>query len=161
MASSNTFDAVIGWEPHMSRIVQGGYGKEVITARQFEQMAQISYPLLLSTSQDYRNKHRDAVQGVVNAYNRAHKFIRENKDAAVAIYMNFLKSTGSKLDEQTARKMLFEVDRFGGADINKADQRDLPSTLNFLYKMKRLKTLPDIHKIVDLSFGEKAAAMLK
>ena len=161
MASSKTFDAVMGWEPHMSRIVQGGFGKEVISARQFEQMAQISYPLLLSTRQNYRDKNPAVVQGVVNAYSKAHRFIRANKDAAVGIYMAFLKQTGSKLDEKTARMMLFEVDRFGGAHINEGDQVDLPDTLNFLFKLKRIKSLPDLKTIVDLSFGEKAKAAIK
>lgn len=161
LASSKTFDAVMGWEPHMSRIVEGGFGKEVISAKQFEQMAKISYPLLLSTRQDYRAKNPAAVQGVVNAYAKAHKFIRANTNEAVAIYMGFLKKTGSKLNEKIVRKMLFEVDRFGGAHINKGDQVDLPDTLNFLFKLKRIKTLPKLSDIVDLSFGEKAKASIK
>jgi NitT/TauT family transport system substrate-binding protein len=53
MAAGGNFDAVLGWEPGMQRIVQGGYGKEIITARQIEEMAAITYPFILATTEEF------------------------------------------------------------------------------------------------------------
>jgi hypothetical protein len=43
MASQGTFDAVFGWDPMMTRIVQAGKGREIIGAKQFQDMAEITY----------------------------------------------------------------------------------------------------------------------
>ena len=77
MASGGQFDAVLGWEPGMQRIVQGGHGYEVITARQIEDMAQITYPFILSATKEYVAANPDVIQSVINAYAKAHKFVRD------------------------------------------------------------------------------------
>lgn len=161
MASAGSFDAVIGWDPMMQRIVQAGNGKEVMSARDFEEQADITYPLILITTPDYLAAKPKVVQGVVNAYAKAHKFIRENKDEAVRIYADYIKKTGADLDEPTLRVMMFEVDKFGGAAFSEGDMRDMPSTLDFLVETGQIGSRPDLDKIVDRSFGEKAEAALK
>jgi NitT/TauT family transport system substrate-binding protein len=160
-SSAGQFDAVMGWDPHMTRIVQGGYGKEVISARRFEKMAHITYPFILSTTQDIVKNKPDMVQKVVNVYAKAHKFIRENKDKALGVYMNYLKERGTKMDEKVVRVMVFEVDRFGGVAFTDADWQDIPRTVEFMHRIKRIKTVPDVNKIIDKSFGIKAEAALK
>lgn len=161
MASAGSFDAVVGWDPMMQRIVQAGNGKEVMSARDFEQQADITYPLILITTPDYMAAKPKVVQGVVNAYAKAHKFIRENQDAAVRIYTDYIKKTGADLDEATLRVMMFEVDKFGGANFTEGDLRDMPSTAEFLVESGQIGSKPDLAKIVDRSFGDKAEAALK
>ena len=160
-SSAGQFDAVMGWDPHMTRIVQGGYGKEVISARRFEEMAHITYPFILSTTEDVLKKNPEMVQKVVNVYAKAHKFIRENKDKALDVYMNYLKERGTKMDEKVVRVMVFEVDRFGGVAFTDADWQDIPRTVKFMHKIGRIKAAPDSDKIIDKSFGVKAEAALK
>lgn len=161
MATGDTFDAVLGWEPGMQRIVQAGRGKEVMTARQIEEMAGITYPFILITTQDYHKSNPKVVQSVVNAYSKAHKFIRENPDEAVKIYKAFLDSTGANLDADTVRYMMFDTDRFGGASFTDADWKDLPATTAYLHKTGKLESVPDLSKVVDRSLGEKAEAAAK
>ena len=95
--SSNNLDAVIGWEPGMRRIVNAGHGKVVIPAKKFEEMANITYPFLLTTTQSYRKDHPDVVQKVVNAYEMADKFIGTHKEETVKIYVDEVARRGGKL----------------------------------------------------------------
>jgi ABC-type nitrate/sulfonate/bicarbonate transport system substrate-binding protein len=159
-APSNDFDAVIGWEPGMHAIVQSGHGKIIIEAKQFEDMAHITYPFLLSTTEQYRKQHADIVQKVVNAYAKADKYIRGHHDDAVKVYTAEVHRRGGKLTEDTVRVMLFDTDRFGGAAFTDGDMKDLPQTRDFLMKIGKLKSLPPLDKILDQSFGKKAEAML-
>jgi len=159
-APNNNFDAVIGWEPGMQRIVQSGHGKIVIDAAQFEQMAHITYPFLLSTTQTYAKAHPDIVQKVVNAYTRAEKYIREHKDEAVKIYTDSVVARGGKLTEDMVRVMLFDTERFGGVAFSDGDLKDLAATRDFLAKDGQLKDMPPFDKVIDQSFAKKAEAAL-
>ncbi len=159
MAAGGQFDAVLGWEPGMQRIVQGGYGVEVITAHQIEDMAQITYPFILSSPRDYVAAHPDVVQGVANAYAKAHKFVRDHPDEAVAIYKDYLDSTGGGMDTETVKYMMFDTDRFGGVDYTDRDMVDLVSTVDFLKRTREgFENMPAIEDSIDKSFGEKAEA---
>ena len=159
-APGNTFDAVIGWNPFMARIVQGGYGKMIIPAKTFEQQAQITYPFLISTTQAYLKDHPDVVQKVINAYSKGHKYIRDHQDEAVKLYTEDVQKRGGKLTEDMVRLMLFDTDRYGGAAFSAADLKDLNSTRDFLLKEGKLKSKPDFGKVLDLSFSKKSEMAL-
>jgi aliphatic sulfonates family ABC transporter substrate-binding protein len=159
--NSANLDGVIGWEPGMRRIVNSGKGKVVITAKQFEEMASITYPFLLTTSQQYRKDHPDIVQKVVNAYNKADNYISGHHDEAVKIYVDEIKRRGGKLTEDDVRNMLFDVDRYGGAAFSPGDMKDLPTTRDYLLKIGQIKSKLDLNAIIDTSFGTKAQAALK
>lgn len=161
MEHSDNFDAVIGWEPGMSRIVNAGKGKVVITEKQFADMAGITYPFLLSTTPQYLKAHPDIVQKVVNAYAKADKYISSHHDEAVDIYQAEVKRRGGNLSKDDIRVMLFNVDRFTGAAFTAADWKDLPATRDYLLKIGQLKSKLDLDKIIDQSFGKKAEAALK
>jgi ABC-type nitrate/sulfonate/bicarbonate transport system substrate-binding protein len=161
MASGDTFDAVIGWDPGMERIIQAGYGKEILGTGDFMKMAGITYPFILSTTEDNLQANAGTVQSVVNAYAKAHKFIRDNPDGALKIYFEHLKTTGSKLDQPTARQMMFDVERFGGVAATEADWQDLPETAQYLLKIGRIKKALELDKIIHREFGEKAEAAVK
>lgn len=159
-APNNTFDAVIGWEPGMQRIVESGHGKVVIDAVKFGEMAHITYPFLLSTTQQYRDAHPDIVQKVVNAYAKADKYIREHHDEVAKIYTDSVHKRGGDLSEAMVRLMLFDMERYGGAAFTPADMHDLTSTRDFLIGQGRLKGVPPFDKIIDQSFAKKAEAAL-
>jgi aliphatic sulfonates family ABC transporter substrate-binding protein len=156
--NSANLDAVLGWEPGMRRIVNSGKGKVVITAKQFEEMASITYPFLLTTSQQYRKDHPDIVQKVVNAYEKADKYIGTHHEQTVEIYVAEIKRRGGKLSADDVRNMLFDVDRYGGAAFSAGDMKDLPATRDYLLKIGQIKSKLDLNVIIDTSFGTKAAA---
>jgi ABC-type nitrate/sulfonate/bicarbonate transport system substrate-binding protein len=160
--ATGDFDAVIGWEPGMQRIVQGGHGVEIITARDFEELADISYPFILSVQSQLLEDDPETVQKVVNAYARAHSFIRDNPDEAVRIYKDFIDSTGADLDEETIRYMMFDTDRFGGVDFSERDWRDLSLTRDYMIRTGQLpESAPEIEAIMSREFGEKAEAAVQ
>lgn len=159
-APTHNFDAVIGWEPGMTRIVRAGHGKMIVEAKVFEDQAKITYPFLLSTTQDYYKNNPEVVQKVVNAYSKAHKYIRENKDEAVNIFTDAAKARGAKLTEDVVKVMLFDTDRFGGAGFTDGDMKDLPSTRDFMVAIGKLKSPPDLSKAIDQSYGDKAEGAL-
>jgi len=156
--NSGNLDAVIGWEPGMRRIVNAGKGKVVITAKQFEDMAGITYPFLLTTTPTYVKAHPDIVQKVVNAYAKADKYISTHHEEAVKIYQAEVKRRGGNLSADDIQVMLFDVDRYSGAAFTAADWKDLPATRDYLQKIGQIKSKLDLHKIIDESFGKKADA---
>jgi len=161
MVSGDTFDAVIGWDPGMERIVQAGHGKQILSTGDFMKLAGITYPFILSTTSANLEANAGTVQGVVNAYAKAHKFIRDNPEDALKVYFEHLKTTGSKLDESTAKQMMFDVERFGGVAVTDADWQDLPATAQYLLKAGRIKNPLELDKIIHKEFGEKAEAAVK
>lgn len=160
--ATGDFDAVIGWEPGMQRIVQGGHGVEIITARDFEELADISYPFILSVQSQLLEDDPETVQKVVNAYAKAHSFIRDNPDEAVRIYKDFIDSTGADLDEETIRYMMFDTDRFGGVDFSERDWRDLSLTRDYMIRIGQLpESAPEIEASMSREFGEEAEAAVQ
>lgn len=159
-APGNTFDAVIGWEPGMTRIVQSGHGKMIIEANEFEKQAKITYPFLLSTTETFNKEHPDIVQKVVNAYAKGQKFVRDHKDEAVKIFTDAAKKRGGKLSEETVKLMMFDTDRFGGVNFTAGDLEDLPSTRDFMIKIGKLKKSPDLDKALNQSYAKKAEQAL-
>lgn len=162
MASGGAFDAVIGWEPGMQRIVQSGNGVEVMGAPDFEREAQITYPFVISARREYVEANPEIVQGVLNAYARAHAFVRDNPEAAVDIYHAALEETGAELDRETAEFMMFDTERFGGSVmITSADRVDWEGTRDFLIRTRPdFANLPEIDAMMTNSFAEQADELL-
>jgi len=161
MASTGTFDAVLGWDPMMQRIVQAGYGKEVISAASFQEMAGITYPLLLVANKDFIEKNKEKVQHFVNAYSHAHQWIRQNPEGALDAYVDTITKAGAPLDKETVRTMMFEVDKFGGVRFIDSDVAELQGSADFLHETGVLSTAPDVKTIIDPSFSAAADEKFK
>ena len=162
MASSPpAFDAVLGWDPMMTRIVEAGKGKEVISAQQFQQMAGITYPLLLVAAKSYIDANHDTVQHFVNAYAEAQKYIRDHPDDALHIYMQTIRESGATLDENVIKTMMFEVPKFIGVNFIPSDWTELARSRDFLFKRGQIQGQPDVKAITDPSFGDTAEASIK
>lgn len=161
MASEGTFDAVLGWDPMMQRIVQAGKGKEIISARQFQEMAEITYPLILVADKTYIAENRETVQRFVNAYAKAHKWIRDNPEGAFRIFSETIRKAGSKLEDDIIRTMMFEVDKFTGVDFIDSDDKELSRTRDFLHKTGKISSAPDLKNVLDPSFGDAAEAAIR
>lgn len=162
MASSpRPFDVVFGWDPMMQRIVQAGKGKEIISAQQFQDMAGVTYPLILVADKNYIAKNRDTVQHFVNAYAKAQKYIRTHPDDALRMYSETVRKAGATLDESIIKTMMFEVPKFGGVNFIASDWTELPRSRDFMFKRGQIKSKPDIKEITDPSFADAAEAKIK
>ncbi|HVZ53432.1 MAG TPA: ABC transporter substrate-binding protein [Pseudolabrys sp.] len=160
-SSPRPFDVVFGWDPMMQRIVQAGKGKEIISAQQFQDMAGVTYPLLLVADKNYIAKHHDTVQHFVNAYAKAQKYIRAHPDDALRMYSDTVHKAGATLDESIIKTMMFEVPKFGGVNFVPSDWTELPRSRDFLFKNGQIKSKPDMKDITDPSFADKAEAAIK
>ena len=161
MEHSDKFDAVIGWEPGMRRIVKAGKGKVVITAKQFADMAGITYPFLLTTTPTYLKAHPDIVQKVVNAYAKADKYHhhpprRRGRDLPGRGQAPRRQSERRRHPQHAVRRRSLQRRRFTAADW-----KDLPATRDYLLKIGQLKSKLDLDKIIDQSYGKKADAAAK
>ncbi len=157
MTASTNIDAVLGWEPSIQRIVQAGKGKVMLTSKQLEDMAGITYPFLVTTSQSYLKENPDVVQKMMNGYAKADKYIAGHHEEAVKIYYDEIKRRGAKLSEDDIRLMLFDdIDRFSGAAFTPADMQDLTSTVAYMEKTGLLKKKLDLGTIINPTFGKKA-----
>jgi ABC-type nitrate/sulfonate/bicarbonate transport system substrate-binding protein len=162
MASSpRPFDVVFGWDPMMQRIVQSGNGKEIISAQQFQDMAGVTYPLILVADKNYIAKNRESVQHFVNAYAKAQKYIRTHPDDSLRMYAEAVRKAGATLDESIIKTMMFEVPKFGGVNFIASDWTELPRSRDFLYKNGQIKTKPEMKDITDPSFADAAEAKIK
>ena len=161
MASKGTFDAVLGWDPMMQRIVEGGFGEEVISAADIQEMAGITYPLLLVVEESYLNTHKDEVQHFVNAYSRAHKFIRDNPDEALDIYMGAIEKAGANLERNIVKTMMFEVDKFPGVRFIDSDWPELNSSVDGLKRSGAISKDIDPKAFSDPSFAAAADEKFK
>lgn len=161
MASTGTFDAVLGWDPMMQRIVQAGYGKEVIGAASFQEMAGITYPLLLVASKDFIASHKDDVQHFVNAYSHAQQWIRQNPEEALDIYVDTITKAGAPMDKELVRTMMFEVEKFGGVRFIDSDIPELQGSADFLQETGVLSATPHLTAITDPSFAAAADEKFK
>lgn len=162
MASpSHGFDAVIGWEPGVTRIIRSGNGKMITEAKVFEDQAGISYPFFLSTTKSFHKEHPDIVQKVVNAYAKGHQYIREHPEEAAKIYVDKANARGGKLTEEEVRVMLFDMERFGGANFSDRDMKDLPATRDYMVKTGKISAPPPLDAIVDQHFAIAAEKALK
>ena len=74
------FDAVLGRHPMMSCIVQSSDAKEIISAKKFQDMAQIINPLLHVVNKNHVAAHHDTTQHFVDAFAMADKYIRVHPD---------------------------------------------------------------------------------
>lgn len=158
MATGGAFDAVIGREPMMQRIVQAGHGVQIMGAPDFEREAQITYPFVLLARSDFIESSPDQVQALLNGFARAHAFIRDNPQEAVDIYYAYLEAEGAGLDRETVELMMFDSERFGlSVMVNEADRVDLEMTRDFLMRTRdEFSAMPEIDAILTNSFAEQA-----
>lgn len=159
-APNNPFAAVIGWDPFMTRIVKAGDGKVVIDAKQLEEKTGITFPFLLSTTREFRKQHPDIVQKMVDAYAKGQQYIRSHHDEAVRIFTDATHARGGKLTTNMVHVMLFDIPHFDRFNFSKADLADLHETRDFLLKLGKLKSKPDLSKCIDPSFAKKAEVAL-
>lgn len=153
---SGRFDAVVPWEPAASRIVANGWGKEVISSKQFEERAGITYPFVIMTRRDIIEQHPDAVQRYLNGWVRAQRFMNENRDEVVAFFRQKLGAVAEKMSDEDLRFQVYDTSSYDRFVFNDADLADIKATAAFMHKIGRVDSVPDMDKLVDMSFARKA-----
>ncbi len=157
----DTFDAVLAWEPQASRIVQTGKGKEVIGTRQFEEIADITYPFIILTSEKMIRERPATVQKYLNAFARAQRFVTREKKAAVALLRRVLPAqVAGTMSDEDLHFQLYGTSFFDRIAFNDRDMNDLKRTADYMLRQKTLQANPDLARVINTSFARNAAAKL-
>lgn len=154
------FDAVLGWMPYSTRVVAMGYGKVVMTPDQFEQMVEITYPLVIITTEDAIRKKPDVLQRFMNAWAKSEKFVDRERTETVKVLRGTLRDRIKVLDDKTVTEVMYGY-RHDRVALSDADIADVRNTEAFLFAQKKIDVKPDVDKLIDNSFAKKAEAMMK
>lgn len=157
---SGSFDAVLGWEPGMSRIVDDGHGKEIIGNKRFEQLTGTTYPFLLFTSRKMIDSQPGVVQRFVNAWAKSQHFVLTDRPAALRVIRNYLGQEVSSVGDGLLEKLtyIYEYDRTALGDADVADIRIMSE---FMFRHGRIESRPDLNILVDNAFAKNAEALLR
>ena len=155
-----SFDAVLGWEPNMSRIVALGFGDVVIKPEQFEELAGITYAFPLFTTRDLIKRRPELVQKFMNAFARSQHFAHTNRAESLQILR---KSLGDAVKhtpdaELEALAYVYQKDRIA---FTPADVKDIELMRDFMFKDGQIKTKPNMADLIDNTFALEADKKLK
>jgi aliphatic sulfonates family ABC transporter substrate-binding protein len=155
---SGRFDAVIPWEPSAARIVQNGWGKEIMSPPQWEKLAGITFPFLVSARRDFIEKNPEVVQKYVNAWVKIQDFVEKNRPEAVKLMREQLGAAATGMSDADLDAQI-ATSHFDRAALSAEDMDDLKRTTDFMLRKGQIKAAPDLAKVIDMSFAKKATAM--
>jgi len=158
---SDEIDAYLAWDPQAARMVQSGRGKEVIGAERFEEIAGITYPFLILTTEKIIRERPALVQKYLNAFAKGQRVVHTQRDEAVGIYRRTLPAQALVgVTDDDVRSQVYDVSKFDRVLPNTADLNDLKQTAEFMLREKSIKAMPDLGRSVNLEFARKATAAL-
>jgi ABC-type nitrate/sulfonate/bicarbonate transport system substrate-binding protein len=158
--ASDTFDAVMAWEPQARRIIEMGRGKEVITAAEFEKIAEVTYPMVVMSTQNVIRERPEVVQSYVNAFARAQRFVDAHRPETVKLFRTILPpETSAALSDGEVSEQIFKMSYFDHAAFSESDLADLRRTGDFLNRLGTLSAKPDLDKSINQQFARQAAAL--
>lgn len=156
---SDTFDAVMAWDPAGLRIVQSGRGKEVISATKFEELADITYPFMILTTEKMIRERPQTVQRYLNGFIRGQRFVTSDRKGAVAIYRKYLPAqVAAKASDADLEAQIYGASRFDRLVPSEGDLSDLKRTAEFMVRQKTLQKAPNFDTAMNLTFARKAAS---
>lgn len=156
---SDTFDAVMAWDPAGLRIEQSGRGKEVISAVKFEELADITYPFMILTTEKMIRERPQTVQRYLNGFARGQRFMVADRKGAVATYRKYIPAqVAAKASDQELEAQIYSASRFDRLVPSERDLGDLKRTADFLVRQKTLQKTPNFDTALNLTFARKAAA---
>lgn len=153
---SGRFDAVMAWEPGAGQIVSNGWGVEAISSGKFEELAEITYPYVTTTTRDMVENHPDAVQKFTDVWVRIQHFMENNKPEVVEMYRKKIGELAKDLSDEELYQQIYHSSKFHRAVLSEADLKDMKATAAFMVKTGQLQSVPDFDTFIDMSFAEKA-----
>ena len=142
----------------MRRIVKAGKGKVVISAKQFEDMAGITYPFLLTTTPTYLKAHPDVVQKVVNAYAKADKYISDHHEERSRSIRPRSSAAAASWARMTSASCCSTSTATPAPASPRPTWKDLPATRDYPDQDRQAQIELDLDKIIEQSYGKKAEA---
>ena len=150
-----TFDAVLGWEPGMSRIVSLGYGERVISAEQFEKITGITYVFPLFATRTTVKNRPDVVQRFMNAWAKSLYFANANRGESLQVLRKTLGDAVKHMSDEELGGLVdvYQKDRVA---FTPGDLDDFRIMQDFMLRDGQIKNKVDLSGIIDNSFAQKA-----
>jgi aliphatic sulfonates family ABC transporter substrate-binding protein len=152
-----TFDAVVGWEPSMSRIVATGYGKIVMTPDQIAKIADVTYTYPLFTSKEMVRQKPDLVQRFLKAWARSQRFAWDNHAETLQILRETLGDAVKSTSPEEMEKLAY-VYKYDRLAFTPADLKDLERMQEFMMQEGMITSAVPIASVVDNGFASRVAA---
>lgn len=157
---SDTFDAVMVWEPQARRIVEMGRGREVISAREFERIAEVTYPLIVMTTEKIIREKPDTVQKYIDAFAKAQRFVDTHRPETVKLFRTVLPpETSVALSDAEVADQIFSMSNYDRVIFSEADLADLRRTGEFLHQVGTLTAKLDLKKSVNQTFARQVPSL--
>ena len=155
-----SFDAVLGWEPNMSRIVSLGFGETIINQKQFEELAGVTYAFPLFTTKDLVKRRPDLVQKFMNAFVKAQHFANTNHAESLQILRKALGDAVKHTPDAELELLSYQYEKDRVA-FTPADVKDIELMRDFMLKDGQIKTKPSMTDLIENSFALEAERKLK
>jgi aliphatic sulfonates family ABC transporter substrate-binding protein len=150
-----TFDAVLGWEPGMSRIVSLGYGEKVISPEQFEKITGVTYVFPLFATKETVKRRPELVQRFMNAWAKSLYFANANPKESLQILRKTLGDAVKHMPDEELGPLVdvYKKDRVA---FTPGDLKDFQIMQDFMLKDGQIKKKVDLSDFIDNSFAQKA-----
>ena len=157
---SGGIDGAVAWDPYATLIVEKGLGRAILTPKEIAEPLKVTYPFFVMTTEETIKNKGPLVQKFINAWVKTLAYIDKNKPEVAKIMQAFFAREGTKLSEETLKKLL-DGTNYNHANVTTADIDDTMESAKIQFEQKKLKKLPDLKLAVDNSFVEKAEQALK
>lgn len=157
---SGGIDGAIAWDPYATLITEKGLGRPILTPKEIADPLKVTYPFFVMTTEDTIKNKPQVVQKFINAWVKALAYIDKNKAETAKTMQAFFAREGTKLSEDTVRKLL-DGTNYNHANVTTAEIDDTMESAKIQFEQKKLKKLPDLKLAVDNSFVERAEQAMK
>jgi sulfonate transport system substrate-binding protein len=157
---SGGIDGAIAWDPYATLVIEKGLGRAILSPKEIAEPLKVTYPFFVMTSEDTIKNKPEVVQKFINGWVKTLAYIDKNKPEAAKIMQAFFAREGTKLSEDTVKKLL-DGTNYNHANVTAADIDDTMESAKIQYEQKKLKKLPELKQAVDNSFVDKAQKSIK
>ena len=154
------FDAVLGWEPGMRRIVEVGYGTEVVSVEDFERLADVTAPFVLFTTRRSVAERPEMVQQFIVAWAESQRYAWAEREDSIRHLRALLGDAFSHFDDKQLTELTY-IYKYDRTVLSEADIDDIRNTGDFLFTRGRIATRPDLDTVNNNAFAERAEQLLR
>ncbi len=152
--ASDTFDAVLAWDPFATQIVEMGKGKQVLAPADFERMAGVVFPSLVLTTRKTLEERPDLVRKYLTALNAALITVDGDRPHAMAVYRASLPADiSADTTDAELEANIYGDRRYASPVISAEDLSDITRTAKFMTAEGSIAEVADIGAFVDATIA--------
>lgn len=149
--ASKTVDAIVSVEPYSAIAEADGIGNILLNFSDFDRL-----PVFMAATPDYIDKNGEALVAYLKAWIESGKEMKANPDKLAEVVHKFYTSKGYTMQLSTMKKAMAGVE----VDVSfpaKTLDAYMKGHAEAMVQAKTLKAVPDLSKVFNTSFFEKAS----